>query len=88
MNKSQIYYQFKKLPTDSGEIERLAEILGVSMYNTASTKHGHTGTDTYEVQRRIREALKGLRDSSLWLLALVSAVASVISAFAAWAAVS
>ena len=60
---------------------------GVSMFNTAETKHGQTGTNTYEVQRRLREAIKDARDSWLWLLALVSALASLASALAAWTAV-
>jgi hypothetical protein len=84
---TRILYQFKKLPTDSGELERLAERLGVSMFNTVITKHDRTGIDTYEVQRRIREALKDWRDGSLWLLAFLSAAAAVVSALAAWVAV-
>ena len=82
-----ICYLFRKLPTESPELDKLAEKLGISMFNTAVTKHGQTGTDTYELQRRIREALKAWKDGWLWLLAFISAVASVLSALAAWAAV-
>lgn len=56
---TRIIYQFKRLPRDSGELEKLAEKLGVSMFNTVATKHGQTGVDTYEVQRRIRGVEKG-----------------------------
>lgn len=80
-------YLFRKLPTEAAELEALAAKLGVSMFNTAVTKFGHTGTDTYEVQRRIREAIKDWRDGWLWLLAFISAVVSVLSALAAWTAV-
>ena len=83
---TRILYQFRKLPTDSGELERLAMKLGISMFNTVLTKHGQTDLDTYEVQRRIREALKDWRDGLLWLFAFLSAAAAVISALAAWAA--
>lgn len=58
------------------------------MFNTAVTKHGQTGTDTYQVQRRIRETIKDWRDGWLWLLAFISAVASVLSALAAWTVVA
>ena len=72
---------------ESRELERLAEQLGVSMFNTAVTKHGHTDVDTYELQRRIREALNDWRDGTLWLFAVISALISVISVLIAWAAV-
>lgn len=84
---SRFRYLFRNLPTDAGELERLAEKLGVSMFNTAVTKYGQTGTDTYEVQRRIRESIKDWRDGWLWLLALIAAAASLLSALAAWTAV-
>ena len=80
-------YLFRKLPTEAGELENLAEELGVSMFNTAVTGAGHTGPDTYEVQRRIREAIRDWRDGWLWLLAFISAIVSVLSALAAWTAV-
>lgn len=80
-------YRFGKPPTDDTELEKWARAWQVSMFNTAETKFGRTGTNTYEVQRRIREARKDWRDSWLWVLAFLSAVASVVSALAAWAAV-
>jgi PP-loop superfamily ATP-utilizing enzyme len=40
-----------------------------------------------EVIRRIQEAARSIRESRLWLIALMSAIASVFSALAAWFAV-
>lgn len=40
-----------------------------------------------EVIRRIHEAARSIRESRLWLIALISAIASVFSALAAWFAV-
>jgi hypothetical protein len=80
-------YLFGAPPTDDAELEKWAKVWGVSMFNTAETKFGKTGTNTYEVQRRILEARRDWRDSWLWAVALLSAFASVISALAAWAAV-
>lgn len=83
----QFRYLFRKLPTDAEALERLAEELGISMFKPAETKYDKTGTNTYEVQRRIRESIKDWRDGWLWLIALISASASVLSALAAWMAV-
>jgi len=41
----------------------------------------------YEVQRRVMEAERHIRDGQLWWVALWSAIASVISAAGAWMAV-
>ena len=41
----------------------------------------------YELQRRVLEAERHLREHRLWLVAMVSAVASAISAVAAWLAI-
>ena len=40
-----------------------------------------------EVVRRIQEAARGIRETRLWWIALFSAIASGISALAAWTAV-
>ena len=80
-------YLFRKLPSEAGDLEELARRLRVSLFNSEVTKYGKTGTDTYEVQRRILESLRHRRDSCLWLLALLSALAAVCSAAAAWWAV-
>jgi hypothetical protein len=41
-----IRYFFKKLTTDGVALERLAEQVGVSMFNAAEAKFGRTGTNT------------------------------------------
>lgn len=41
----------------------------------------------YELQRRVLEAERHLREHKLWVLAALSAVASCISAVAAWLAI-
>lgn len=43
--------------------------------------------DEPELVRRIVEAERSLRDGRLWLVALISALASLVSAVAAWVAV-
>lgn len=40
-----------------------------------------------ELQRRVLDAERSLREARLWIIALVSAIASVVSAIAAWTAV-
>lgn len=81
-------YFFMRLPDNAAQLERIAQELNVSLFNTQVEKFGKSGMDTYEVQRRIREALSHARDSSLWAIALLSAIASVFSAIAAWLAVA
>lgn len=46
----------------------------------------HTLAPEYEIQRRVIEAERHLREHRLWLIALLSAIASVLSAIAAWVA--
>ena len=41
-----IRFFFKKLTKGGVELERLAEQVGVSMFNSAETKFGRTGTNT------------------------------------------
>jgi phage protein D len=41
----------------------------------------------YELQKRVLEAERHLREHRLWQLTLASAIASAVSAVAAWAAV-
>jgi hypothetical protein len=38
----------------------------------------------YEIQRRVLEAERHVRDGRLWIVALVSAAASLVSAIGAW----
>jgi len=43
--------------------------------------------DEAELQRRVNDAERSIRDSQLWKLAVLSAVVSVFSAAAAWVAI-
>jgi hypothetical protein len=40
----------------------------------------------HELQRRVLEAERSIRESRLWLLTIIAALASVVSAVAAWVA--
>jgi hypothetical protein len=70
----------KKLPQGE-EIHKLARDLGVySKYDA--------GAESEEVlQAKVLTALRERRDSRTWIIALVSAIASVLSALAAWCAI-
>lgn len=73
----------KRTPT--GEpLNRLAHELGVSFHASA----GASGTNEAIIQERVLAALRERRDSKLWILALVSAIASALSALAAWCAIA
>ena len=63
----------------------LANSLGCSLTSTYE-ESGKYRVD--EVVARIQTAARESRDSTLWLIALISAVASVISACAAWLAIA
>ncbi len=66
----------KQLP--NGEpLYELARKLGVSEHES--------GRNEAIIQTRVLTALRENRDSKLWIVALISAIASVISALAAWA---
>lgn len=74
----------KEIPKGE-ELRRKALRLGVSTNELASS----TGRISEpELQRRVVEAERAIRESRLWILALISAIASVFSAIAAWVAVS
>jgi len=80
------YHFVRALPTDARELELLAQELGVSLFETAAGGAGITATNTYEVQKRIMEALRYRRESWTWLFAFIAALASFASALAAWIA--
>ncbi len=65
-------------------LRKFAKELGCSLDSTysESTKH-----HTEEVIRRIQEAARSYREDFLWLIAFASALASALSALAAWCAV-
>lgn len=77
------------LPTGE-ELERRCQKLGVDITGEPRT-HSASGSrqraSDFELQRRLIEAERSAREHKLWVVALVSAVASVVSAFAAWFAV-
>lgn len=61
-----------------------AEKLGVSL------EHTNNPNGTFRegaLQKRVREARRAKRESSLWIIAFISALASLFSAIAAWIAV-
>ena len=74
----------KKLPTDEVELRKLAIELGVSLHRISNTQGL---TNIPELQKRIINAHRSIREGRLWLIALISAIASVLSALAAWVAV-
>jgi hypothetical protein len=59
--------------------------LGISIDNKPTGQHG--AAPEHEVQRHLIEFDRARRESQLWIIALVSAIASVVSAIAAWVAV-
>ena len=61
----------------------LAWELGCSLSSTYTSDGKHLEE---EVIRRIQEAARSLREARLWWIALISGIASVISALAAWTA--
>jgi hypothetical protein len=70
-----------KLPKDEIELRKIANKLGVITHGLADSK-GHT--DIAELQSRIINTKRSIREGRLWIIALVSATASVLSAIAAW----
>jgi hypothetical protein len=73
------------------ELEREATKLGVGITGepiTQSASGRKKRAPDYELQNRVIEAKRSIREHRLWVLALISAIASVISAIAAWVAVS
>ena len=63
----------------------LAQELGCSLSATR-TSDGKLLEE--EVIRRIQEAARSIREARLWWITLLSAIASIISALAAWTAVT
>lgn len=66
------------------ELRKLAKKYGCSLDSTYDSSGKHF---TEEVIRRIQEADRSNRESFLWLVALISAIASAVSAIAAWCAI-
>ncbi|MBI5025564.1 MAG: hypothetical protein HZC12_02315 [Nitrospirae bacterium] len=75
---------------EGDELEQRARELGVDIQGeliTQSSVGRHERASDYELQKRVIEAERSIRESRLWKLALISAIASVISAAAALLAV-
>ncbi len=72
------------------ELERRAKELGVAIQGppiSKSVSGGPPRAHDHELQRRVIEAERHIRESRLWLIAVISAGASVISAITALVAV-
>lgn len=72
------------------ELERRCQELGVDTTGeprTQSVSGNRPRASDFELQRRLMEAERSARENKLWIVALLSAVASVVSAVAAWVAV-
>ena len=72
------------------ELEQRCKELGVSVEGaprTQSTSGSSPRASDYDLQHRLLEAERSLRESRLWMVALASAVASVLSAAVALIAV-
>ncbi len=75
----------KKLPNDEIGCRKLAHRLGVSTHDVVDSKKGKTNIP--ELQSRIINAQRSIREGRLWWIALISTIISLISAAAAWWAV-
>ncbi|WP_152909278.1 hypothetical protein [Mariprofundus ferrooxydans] len=75
----------KKSLLQGNELTKRAEELGVSLIELYDV---HGVRSEPELQRRVIEAERAERESRLWLIAVISSVASVFSAIAACIAVA
>ena len=75
----------KKLPTDEIELRQFARRLGVSTHGLVDPENGKTNIP--ELQSRIINAQRSIREGRLWRIALISTIISLLSAAAAWWAV-
>jgi len=65
------------------ELEQRCTELGISIEGpprTQSSSGSSPRASDFELQRRLFEAERSLRESRLWLVALISSIASVLSA--------
>ena len=74
----------KAFPKNKDDFNKLVDKLGVT-HDSATTS---AGEDHSIMQARVLAILSERRNSSLWIIALLSAIASIASAFAAWYAVA
>jgi hypothetical protein len=76
---------------EGNQLEQRARELGVDItgeLRTQSSSGRAPRASDFELQQRISEAERGIRESRLWILAVISAIASVLSAIAALIAVA
>jgi len=73
----------RKLPITDEEIEAECKRLNITQHSSCDG----AGLDKAEMQRRILAVWANNRNSSLWIIALLSAIASIISAATAIVAV-
>lgn len=74
----------RAFPKKEEDLMALADKLGITRDSSATS----TGTDRLIIQARILAVLAERRNSGLWVIALLSAIASVASALAAWCAIA
>ena len=74
----------KKLPTDKTELLNYAHKMGVSLHRLYNSEGI---LDVPELHNRIINYQRSIREGRLWLIALISAIASLLSALASWTAV-
>ena len=73
-----------------GDLEKRCQELGIDITDdpaAVSTRGSRSRASDAELQRRLIEAERSLREHRLWILAFVSAIASVVSAIVAFFAV-
>ena len=79
----------KKLPI-ADDLEKQCQELGIDITGeprTQSSSGNRPRATDFELQRRFIEAQRSAREHNLWIVALISAIASLFSALAAWIAV-
>lgn len=72
------------------ELEKRCRELGIDTTGEPrefSARRAPPRASDFELQRRLLETQRSAREHKLWIVALVSALASVVSAIAAWVAV-
>ena len=65
-------------------LREYAQEIGCSVSSSYTSEGKHLEE---EMVRRIHESIRSIRESRLWWIAVLSAIASVLSALAAWMAV-
>ena len=73
----------KKMPQGE-ELQNFCSKLGISIHSSGTK----SGTDDSILQERCLRFLESQRGARLWIIAVISSIASVASALAAWYAVT